>query len=185
MKTLLHICCAPCSIMCIDTLREEGINVTGFWYNPNIHPLKEFRNRKNTFEKYARSINLKTVINHDYGLREFIDKVYPDYNERCPKCYLMRLEETAKYASENGFDSFSTTLLISPFQNHDMLINICKALEKKYNIEFLYRDFRKYFDEGQNRAREKEMYMQKYCGCIFSEEERYTKRNKKIRLNIK
>ncbi len=106
-------------------------------------------------------------------------KTYPDFNNRCEKCYRMRLEQTAKYASENGFDSFTTTLLISPYQNHGLICNVAREYAELYNIEFLYRDFRPYFREGQDIAREKAFYMQKYCGCIFSEEDRYTKKPKK------
>ena len=88
---------------------------------------------------------------------------------RCVKyCYRVRLEQTAKYAKENGYDTFSTTLLISPYQNHEALIEVAKTMAEKYGIEFLYRDFREGFREGQNKARELGLYMQKYCGCIFS-----------------
>lgn len=178
MNTLLHICCAPCSIMCIDTLRSEGIDVSGYWYNPNIHPFTEYRARKNTLIEYAKMINLPLDLNDNYGLREFIGLVHDDIDNRCGKCYLVRLDETARYAKEKGFDSFSTTLLVSPYQNHELLIETAKEVGEKHGIEFLYRDFRPYFREGQARARELEMYMQKYCGCIFSEEDRYRKKKK-------
>ena len=83
------------------------------------------------------------------------------------------MEETAKYAAANGFDSFTTSLLISPYQNHEMIISVGQAMGEKYGVEFLYRDFRPLFRDGQDYAREHGMYMQKYCGCIFSEEDRY------------
>lgn len=95
----------------------------------------------------------------------------------------MRLEQTAKYAKENGYDAFSTTLLISPYQNHEALKQIGEELAQKYNLIFLYRDFRPGFREGQNEARELGLYMQKYCGCIFSEEDRYSKQIKKDKEN--
>ncbi|MEG2351563.1 MAG: epoxyqueuosine reductase QueH [Bacilli bacterium] len=106
------------------------------------------------------------------------NKVINNVENRCGFCYLMRLEKAAKYAKENGFDAFSTTLLISPYQNHELLKNTALIIEKKYGIKFLYRDFRPGFRQGQNKAREIGLYMQKYCGCIFSEEERYTKKGK-------
>ncbi|MBS6511702.1 MAG: epoxyqueuosine reductase QueH, partial [Clostridiales bacterium] len=84
----------------------------------------------------------------------------------------------AKYAAEHGFASFSTTLLISPYQNHELLRQTGERAAEQYGVSFLYRDFRPYFKEGQQRAREMELYMQKYCGCIFSEEERYTKKKR-------
>ena len=121
MKTLLHICCAPCSIACIQTLRAEDIKPVGYWYNPNIHPFTEYRSRRDTLREYARSIGLELLENDVYGLRQFVAAVSPDFDHRCPYCYQVRLEETARFAAENGFDSFSTTLLISPYQDNDLL----------------------------------------------------------------
>ena len=177
-QTLLHICCAPCSIMCIDSLRGEGIEPVGYWFNPNIHPKKEYKNRKNTLVEYARSIDLRLILEGDYGLREFLMATYPDFDHRCAYCYESRLFAAAKYAAEHGFSSFSTTLLISPYQNHELLRQTGERAAEQYVVSFLYRDFRPYFKEGQQRAREMELYMQKYCGCIFSEEERYTKKKR-------
>ena len=179
MKTLLHICCAPCSIACIESLRAEGIEPVGFWYNPNIHPMTEYKARKNTLVDYAKSIGLRLEIENEYGLRRFIEGIYPDFDHRCGFCYRIRMEETARFAAEQGFDSFLTTLLISPYQNHELLIETGKAAAEKYGLEFLYRDFRPVFRQGQEKARELGLYMQKYCGCIFSEEDRYRKRPKK------
>lgn len=179
MNLLLHICCAPCSVKCIETLRGEGIEPTGFWYNPNIHPMTEYKARKNTLTEYARQIDMKLIIENVYGLRQFIAATYPDFDHRCPECYRMRMDRTAEYAAENGFDSFTTTLLISPYQNHELLKSTAEAAAEKYGVQFLYRDFRPYFKEGQEIARASGMYMQKYCGCIFSEEDRYKKRPKK------
>ena len=89
------------------------------------------------------------------------------------------MERVAKYAKENGYDSFTTTLLVSPYQRHEELKKICEEMAEKYEVEFLYRDFRIGFREGQTIAREQGLYMQKYCGCIFSEEDRYCKRKRK------
>ena len=175
MKLLLHSCCAPCSIKCVDTLRQEGIEPTIFWYNPNIHPFTEYRSRRDALINWAKDENLEVVLCDEYGLRKFMDNVYPDYGMRCKYCYTVRLESVAKKALELGFTHFSTTLLISPYQKHDMIKSIAKEISEKYGVEFLYRDFRPYFREGQNEARQKGIYMQKYCGCIFSEEERYLK----------
>ncbi|MPN56298.1 Epoxyqueuosine reductase QueH [bioreactor metagenome] len=115
----------------------------------------------------------------DYGLRGFIRQIYPDLENRCGVCYGMRAEAAAAYAAENGFDSFTTTLLISPYQNHALLCEIMEKTGKQYGVAFLSRDFRPYFREGQQKAREMGLYMQKYCGCIFSEEERYLKKSEK------
>ena len=175
MKLLLHVCCAPCSIKCIEQLREENIEPTLFWYNPNIHPFIEYRNRKNALIEYAKSMDLKLIIDDNYGLRSFISAVTPNFVTRCEYCYTERLSKTAKYAVDNGYNAFSTTLLISPYQNHERIKQISGKISADIGIEFLYRDFRPYFREGQNMARSMNIYMQKYCGCIFSEEERYIK----------
>jgi len=180
MKLLLHICCAPCSVACIGNLRGEGIEPTGFWYNPNIHPVREYRKRKNTLIEYARMVSLRLIIENEYGLRQFINHVYPDYKARCAYCYACRMEETARYAAENGYDAFSTTLLISPYQKHELIKTTGEKMAAKYGTEFLYRDFRPYFQEGQEKAREAGLYRQQYCGCIFSEEDRYLEDKKDI-----
>lgn len=181
MKLLLHTCCAPCSIYCIDSLREEGIEPTLYWFNPNIHPFIEYKTRRDTLELYAKSINVNAIFEEEYGLKEFCKNVINDLQSRCAKyCYRVRMEKTIKYAKENGYDAFSTTLLISPYQNHEELKRICEELALKYEIKFLYRDFRVGFRNGQDRARELELYMQKYCGCVFSEEERYKKQIDKL-----
>ncbi len=179
MKILLHMCCAPCSVACIKSLREEGADVTGFWYNPNIHPYMEYKNRKNTAIEYAKQIDLPLVIYDEYGLRQFVAHVSPEFDKRCGYCYRTRMDETANYAAQNGFDAFLTTLLISPYQNHEMICESAQRAAQQYGVPFLYRDFRSLFREGQSMARESELYMQKYCGCIFSEEERYRKKRKK------
>lgn len=173
MKTLLHTCCAPCSIYCVDSLRNEGIEPTSYWFNPNIHPYTEYRSRKTTLEEYAKSIGLPLIIDNTYGLRSFVKGVIDDLEHRCSYCYRVRLEQTAQYAAEHHFDSFSTTLLVSPYQKHEALIAAGEVAAEKYGIPFLYRDFRVGFRQGQDKARELGLYMQKYCGCIFSEEERY------------
>ena len=179
MKTLLHICCAPCSIACIDTLRQEGIEPVGFWYNPNIHPFTEYKMRKNTLIEYAKSIDLKLEIENEYGLRRFIEGVYPDFDHRCAFCYTLRFEETARYAAEHGFDQFTSTLFVSLYQNHALMREVAERAAEKYGVQYLHRDFSPRFREGQDEARELGLYMQKYCGCIFSEEDRYKKRPKK------
>ncbi len=179
MKLLLHICCGPCSAACIKVLRDENIDVTGYWYNPNIQPYTEYLNRLDALKEYSKLINLKVIYNDYYNLKEFVDNVKNDLNNRCGYCYLSRLESAFKYASSNGYDCVTTTLLISPYQKHDLIIRTCEFLEKKYNVKFLYRDFRPYFYEGKAMFKETGLYMQKYCGCVFSEEERYEKKIKK------
>ncbi|MBO2527025.1 MAG: hypothetical protein CW335_02455 [Clostridiales bacterium] len=180
MKTLLHICCAPCANQCIDVLRADGLELTGFWYNPSIHPFTEYRARRNCLREYAQSVELPLIEQDDYGLRPFVREVAPDIAGRCVKCYEMRLFTAAQTAAEGGFDSFTSSLFISPYQNHDLLREVAERAAKEYGVAFLYRDFRPYFRAGQERARELGMYIQKYCGCVFSEEERYLKPSRRI-----
>ena len=180
MKTLLHICCAPCANQCIDVLRGDGFEVTGLWYNPNIHPFTEYRARRNCLREYAASIDLPVIERNDYGLRAFVRAVAEDIENRCVKCYEMRLFEAARQAKEGGFDSFTSSLFISPYQQHELMREVAERAAAEYGVEFLYRDFRPWFRAGQERARELGFYMQKYCGCVFSEEERYLKKSKII-----
>ncbi|MDR2617508.1 MAG: epoxyqueuosine reductase QueH [Treponema sp.] len=173
MKLLLHVCCAPCSVMCIETLRSEGVEPTLYWYNPNIHPFTEYRNRRDCLVSYAKNLALTLVMEDRYGLKDFIVE-YPFADSgRCGFCYRLRLEKAACAAKERGFDAFCTSLLISPYQDHELLKKTALAAAERYGVEFLYRDFRPFFQEGQAKARAAGCYMQKYCGCIFSEEERY------------
>ena len=176
MKLLMHTCCAPCSVYCIESLRNEEIEPTLYWFNPNIHPYMEYKSRRDTLIEYSKMINVNLILNENYGLKEFCKNVIDDLENRCNNyCYRVRLEETVKYAKENGYDAFTSTLFVSPYQQHEKLKEICEELAKKYAIKFVYRDFRIGFREGQNKARELGLYMQKYCGCVFSEEERYAK----------
>lgn len=173
MKLLLHTCCAPCSVYCIKSLRNEKIEPTVYWFNPNIHPYIEYKARRDTLKNYTQSIGVNAIFDENYGLREFCKNVVDDLENRCIKyCYRVRLEQTAQYAKKNGYDTFSTTLLISPYQNHEALKRIGEEMADKYGLTFLYRDFRPGFKEGQSEARELGLYMQKYCGCVFSEENR-------------
>ena len=179
MKLLMHTCCAPCSVYCIDALKEEGIEPTIYWYNPNIHPYMEYKARRDTLKEYAESLNLDAIFDEDYGLDEFCKNVVCDISNRCTNyCYPVRLRKTFEYAKEHGYDSVTTTLLYSIYQNHDFIKEYMEKLSQEYGIKFLYRDFRIGFREGQAKARELGLYMQKYCGCIFSEEMRYYNRNR-------
>lgn len=180
MKLLMHTCCAPCSVYCIETLRNEGIEPTLYWYNPNIHPYKEYEARRNTLQEYSKMININTIYEEEYGLREFCKNVIGNLENRCELyCYKVRLEKTAEYAKDNGYNAFTTTLLVSPYQKHDVLKQKGEDIAKKYGLQFVYRDFRVGFRQGQAKARELGLYMQKYCGCVFSEEERYAKQIEK------
>lgn len=183
-KVLMHTCCAPCSVYFIDSLRAEGIEPTVFWFNPNIHPYIEYKARRDCLKDYCRTIDVKAIFHEMYGLDNFCKNVVSDIPNRCVNyCYRARIGETVRYAKENGYDAFTTTLLVSPYQKHEELKAVCEELAEMAGVEFLYRDFRVGFRDGQAKARELGMYMQKYCGCIFSEEERYKKQIEKDLAN--
>ena len=185
MKLLMHTCCAPCSVYCIDSLREEGIEPTVYWYNPNIHPYMEYKARRDCLKEYTQSIEVKAIFEEEYGLDKFCKNVIENLKTRCTDyCYRVRLEQTAKYAKEHGFDTITTTLFVSPYQKHGELKQIAEEIAKEYELNFLYRDFRVGFRQGQAKARELGLYMQKYCGCIFSEEDRYSKQIIKEKLKM-
>lgn len=175
-KILLHCCCAPCSVSCIPFLKNEGVDITAFWFNPNIHPFKEYEARRDCLVEFMQSQEIPLVVKEDYGLKQFVKNVADNIDERCTYCYSVRLGETAKYARDNGFDGFTSTLFASIYQSHELMVKKSRELSEKFGVEFYYRDFRPNFREGNAKAREMGLYMQKYCGCIFSEEERYQKR---------
>ena len=140
----------------------------------NEEPETVFVEAELTLKEYTESIGINAIFHEDYGLREFCKNVVGDLDNRCVNyCYKVRLEETAKYAKENGYDTITTTLLVSPYQDHELIKQLGEQIAEKYGLTFLYRDFRIGFREGQSKARELGLYMQKYCGCVFSEEDRY------------
>lgn len=182
-KLLMHTCCGPCSTYVIKKLREEGYNdITSYWYNLNIHPYAEYKLRLESLQKYTEMVNVPLIIEDYYGLREFTQNVVSYIDGRCSYCYRKRLETAVKYAKENGYDCFTTTLLVSIYQKHDEIIKVCKELAKEYDIRFVYFDFREGFYEGQKMAREAGLYMQKYCGCIYSEYEAEKQREERKKL---
>ncbi|GAN32637.1 MAG: hypothetical protein DYG83_01940 [Candidatus Brocadia sp. AMX2] len=173
MNLLLHICCACCLCAPLNELRKEGFKVTGLFYNPNIHPLLEFRRRLKALRVFQESDPISVIYCEDYGLREYLKKVNYEGDDRCADCYTMRLEFTAAYARENGFDAFTSTMLFSVYQNHEQLKMFSENLSKEYGIDFIYRDYRHLSECSHDIARKKMIYRQGYCGCIFSEYERY------------
>lgn len=177
MRLLLHTCCGPCSIYPVDVLRKKGMEVYGYFYNPNIHPFTEWKKRRDTLEQYANDIDLKVIFDEGYHLEDFLRKVVHRESIRCQFCYFMRLRQAAAVAKRGKFDAFSTTLLVSPFQKHGLIKEIGEAVGKEKGISFYYEDFRPGFKEATARSKELGMYRQQYCGCIYSEKERYVKKS--------
>jgi hypothetical protein len=175
MKVLLHICCAPCCIYPIKILRQEGHEVMGFFYRHNIHPYTECLRRQQALQTYAEQIDLKVIYQEGYDLEGFIQNVVYRESERCNYCYHDRLRVTALLAKRGKFDAFTSTLLYSKKQQNDRIRSMAEAVAKSVGISFLYHDFRSGWKEGIEESKRLGMYRQQYCGCIYSEKERYYK----------
>ncbi|MCL2496291.1 MAG: epoxyqueuosine reductase QueH [Clostridiales bacterium] len=177
MKLLLHCCCGPCSLAVIRALLLEGLDegLSCYFFNPNIHPYQEYQARFTAWQELTAHFKLPTLAAADYPLEDWLRQVAPDPAGRCHHCYASRLTATAKKAIELGCDAFSTTLLISPYQQHERLREMGEAIAATYGLRFFYRDWRPHFRAGQAAARDMGLYRQKYCGCIYSEKERFCK----------
>lgn len=196
MKILVHMCCGPCSCYPMQKLREENFEPVGYFFNPNIHPHEEWRRRLNTARDFAEKVGMKIFCDNHYGLRDFLEKTskvigkisdedtvknYDGFHERCKICYAWRLSETAKFAAENNFEIFTSTLFYSIHQNHGLMKKIAEHFAKQFDVKFFYEDFREGWQTGIDLSLELGLYRQNYCGCIFSEEERFSKDIKKAR----
>jgi epoxyqueuosine reductase len=180
MKILLHICCAPCAIYPVQELRSGGIQVTGFFFNHNIHPYLEYRKRLETVREYAAMVELEVIDRDEYRLEEFLRAVAGNPDERCSYCYSSRLEVAAAEAACRGFDAFTSTLLYSRYQKHDTIRELGESIGEKYGVKFHYADFRRGWQKGIDISKRLALYRQQYCGCIYSEKERYHPRSKRV-----
>lgn len=190
MKVLLHTCCGPCLTGSRIPFEEEDIDITGLWYNPNIHPWTEYDRRLQTLQRYVYLEPMKMIFRDEYPLFSFIrgmlGQLPPCTHEgsyrmseaqrasRCYFCYRTRLERTADKAANSGFDGFSTTMLISTHQDHGIIRKLGEEIGTDIGCDFIYKDLRKHWKDSIRLSKEKRMYRQPYCGCIFSEQERYT-----------
>ncbi|MFH1893224.1 MAG: epoxyqueuosine reductase QueH [Candidatus Zixiibacteriota bacterium] len=176
MNILVHICCGPCAVHPFEKLIDEGHRVAGYWYNPNIHPYREYKERLESLKKLESLTRFEMIYFDSYDLEKYLESVMPDLDRRCMHCYDLRLMQTATYAEENGFDAFSSTLLVSPYQDQDWIREVGAAVQEKTGVKFLDIDFTPGFRDGKQKAYDMGLYIQKYCGCIFSERERYEKK---------
>lgn len=183
MKLLLHVCCAPCALQPFLELVNNKNDVTGFFYNPNIYPIEEYQRRLGAIKKFSIRENFPVIFGEHESELFFTKISYPEKlpaKERCPICWQLRLEKAAGQAKENKFDCFTTTLLTSPYQDHEQIKKIGLGLSDRYKIDFYYQDFRPLFRKSQDQARQRELYRQKYCGCVFSQTERKQKEKFKV-----
>lgn len=169
--TLLHICCGPCATWTVPYLQSQGATVTGFWYNPNIHPFSEHERRREALESLASQLALPMIWEPGYEVVKFMRAIcgHEAFRERCMICYRMRLERTAQVATTQGFDYFTTTLLISPYQDLEALQRIGQDIAERYGVAFYGENLRRGFAEHHRLAREYGLYEQRYCGCLYSE----------------
>lgn len=179
MRLLLHVCCGPCTVFPLQLLRDQGHDVSGLFYNPNIHPYREFNKRIGALEQFAELTGFQVAIDRRYGLTSFLREVVFHEQERCGRCYDMRLARAAKTAAEQNLEAFTTTLLYSTYQDHQLLVAKGEQLARRFGVPFLYQDFREGWQSGIDQSIEMNLYRQPYCGCIYSEQERYDKAFKK------
>jgi len=173
MNLLLHICCGPCAAGPVELLREEGNSVACCFFNPNVHPYTEHQKRLESAQKFCELADVELVGEPRYELEHFLRLIVHHEDARCPICYRYRLEKAASLAKQSRFDAFSTTLLVSPHQKHEIIREIGRDVGKEFGIQFYDRDFRPVWKSGRRIAAEMELYRQQYCGCIYSEKERY------------
>ncbi|MFH1515856.1 MAG: epoxyqueuosine reductase QueH [bacterium] len=176
-KLLVHICCAPCLSGLSDYLKSLNFNrITGYFYNPNIHPYKEFKKRRHQVRESEKIFGFDEIIySSEYPLREILQGMLEAEN-RCEFCFRTRFQKTAEKASELGHSHFSSTLLVSPYQDQELLMKTGNQVADEYSVEFLGEDMRRFYDLSREESKAHGMYCQGYCGCVFSEYERYSKR---------
>ncbi|MDH7578426.1 MAG: epoxyqueuosine reductase QueH [Bacillota bacterium] len=173
MKILMHVCCGPCALYPFQVLSSQGHTVAGFFTNPNIHPYQEYLKRREAAQEMARQLQFPLFFEAGYRPEVYFREVAFRETERCRFCYLLRLREVARRAKEEGFEAFTTSLLVSPWQKHELVRDIGEEIAREVQVPFLYFDWRPGYREGRRRARVMGLYSQKYCGCLFSERERY------------
>lgn len=180
-KLLLHICCAPCASATVEAWRLEAAEITGTYFNPNIQPYSEHQRRHDTLLAYADKIGLRLIGEPMYDVTAWLRQVHgrEEKGVRCRICIGGRLRHTAELAAGTGFKAFSTTLLISPYQDHDIIREEGERAAALHGVEFLYRDLRPRYRRSLELSREAGLYRQKYCGCIFSEAEAAMERSRR------
>ncbi|MFH0942403.1 MAG: epoxyqueuosine reductase QueH [Chloroflexota bacterium] len=171
---LLHVCCAHCAAYTVSHWRNQGYRVTALWYNPNIHPYQEHSKRLEAAQTLAQKMDFPLVVVPGYDIVSYFRAVAGDEGARCRHCFHLRLGKTASTAREMGLTLFSSTLLISPTQRHDSLRETGEAVAAEVGLEFLYADLRKRYSDSRRLTKPLEIYRQQYCGCLYSEWERFS-----------
>ncbi len=177
-KILIHACCAPCLCFPYFHLKQQGFEITVLWYNPNIHPYTEYKLRLDTLYKFQALTNVKIIYIDEYNLKSYLEYTEPGWKNddralRCSLCYELRIKKLIETAIKEETEYFTTTLLYSKYQLHEKIKEICEKERNNKKVKFYYYDFRRGWKEGIRISKEMGLYRQKYCGCIFSEYERY------------
>ncbi len=178
MKVLLHICCANCAVYPLARLREMGHTVYGFFFNPNIHPYQEYQRRLDAVHQLENRFDLPVIYRDEYRLDEFLRNTVFREALRCRYCYHTRLKATEQVAKRGRFDAFTTTLLYSKQQQHALIAEMGESLAKEKGVPFLYEDFREGWKTGIALSQKEGFYRQQYCGCIYSERDRFLGKNR-------
>ena len=173
MRILLHICCGPCAIYPAARLAEEGFAPSGFFYNPNIHPYQEYAKRLSSAREFAFRTGLSLQVRDGYDLDEFLRRAAGKGAGRCEQCYRLRLDVAAAEARREGFPLVTTSLLYSKYQKHDLIRGVAREMAWEHGVELYYEDFRIGWREGIVESKAMGLYRQQYCGCIYSERDRY------------
>jgi len=176
-SVLVHCCCAHCAAYTAQYWRQEGYEVSALWYNPNIHPYMEHQHRLEAMKSLAQEVNLPLITTEGYDIVDYFRQVAGHESQRCQYCFRLRLLKAAETAHQAGFNAFTISLLISPHQKHDLLQEIGNKISKERGIDFLYADLRKRYSDSRRMTKGLNLYRQQYCGCVYSEWERYAKRD--------
>ncbi len=179
MRILVHICCAPCALHCFPRIKEEFEEVFGFWYNPNIHPFIEYKKRLDSVKNWAEKTGIRVIYQEKYELKDFLREVVYRESKRCSICYYLRFKKTAIFARRGKFDYFGSTLLSSPHQNYDLMRAIAEEVAREYSIKPYLKPYREGWKESRELSKKMGLYHQQYCGCIYSEEERFKGKKEK------
>lgn len=170
---LAHTCCGPCASGCLEHWRQEGFQVTSFWYNPNIHPYTEHQRRLQTLRDFFRQSGAALLVADGYDIVSYFRAVAGHEDDRCRRCFRLRLSATATAARERGFQAFTTTLLISPYQDQELLRKIGEEAAQREGLRFVSEDMKPRYGDSRRISQEMDLYRQKYCGCVYSEWERF------------
>lgn len=172
-SVLIHICCAHCAAYTIEYWRRQEFGVSALWYNPNIHPYMEHQHRLESIKSLSVEKKFRLIILEKYDILEYFRRVVGHESQRCNSCYELRLGKAAETARLQGFSAFTSTLLISPQQKHDIIKETGEKVAGENGVEFVYADLRKRYSESRHLTKPLNLYRQQYCGCIYSEYERY------------